>query len=523
MSRGILSGVIFGAATGGVVVGVLSLYAPLSDDRMSVAEPEEQATPVDETGAADTASTAPAADATTAQTSAEVDADGDPQTQDTPDAVEEDGTESEQSAEAADAPAPDAQTDAPQAVAVAEESVATGTAVPTPDPAVTPADAPTLGEDEAEVAVTTPQAPTPPEELATSTQTPQEPAQDGDAPLVSDLADAPASAAPGSSGLSLPQVDAAPDADGAPAIRVIAAATPDADATQTAPEPDTESSAQATPVSADTPIILPVPKIDNPVAGVVTNRLPSVTAPAAEPAKDAVEDAVVDAAEVGALRAYAASYEGAPAAGQLSVILIDSGEDGMARDELVKLGFPFSIAIDPATPDAAQVAAEYRAAGIEVLAMLGDLPVSAAPGDVAVALEGYFGVLTEAIAVLDPLDGRIQSNRSLLQPVLGTIRDTGHGLVTYDRGLNTAQQAARREGIAAATVFRLLDAELEEGPKIKRYLSRAAFSAAKDGSVVVLGRSYPETVKALLEWSLDEKGGDLAIVPVSQVMLQDLG
>ena len=122
---------------------------------------------------------------------------------------------------------------------------------------------------------------------------------------------------------------------------------------------------------------------------------------------------------------------------------------------------------------------------------------------------------------MDPLDGRIQANRSLLQPVLGAIRNSGHGLITYDRGLNTALQAARREDIPAATVFRVLDGELEKGPRIKRYMDRAAFNANRDGAVVVVGRSYPETVQAIVEWALEKKESGVAMVPVSAVMLAD--
>jgi len=93
--------------------------------------------------------------------------------------------------------------------------------------------------------------------------------------------------------------------------------------------------------------------------------------------------------------------------------------------------------------------------------------------------------------------------------------------VTYDKGLNTAQKTAERQNVAAATVFRLLDGDLEATPKIKRYLSRAAFTAAQDGSVVVLGRAYPETVKALVEWALEDKVADMSVVPVSKIMLED--
>lgn len=316
--------------------------------------------------------------------------------------------------------------------------------------------------------------------------------------------------------LAQPLAEAAPQADAQSATRAVPS---QADAPEAEGEAET---AVVTPVSSDTPIILPVPKIENPVEGVVTNRLPSVSGNTAQeaPAVEAEAEApALDPAEVGALKAFAANFEGTLAGGVFSVVLIDVGAEGMPRDEILALELPFSIAIDPSAPGAAEAAKAYRDAGIEVLAVLNDLPAASEPADVAIALGSYFNVLDQSIAVLDPVDGRIQANRSLLQPVLGAIRDTGHGLLTYDRGLNTAQQAARREGIASATVFRLLDGEREEAPLIKRYLSRAAFTASNDGAVVVVGHSYPETVKAVLEWALDEKDAELSVAPVSTIML----
>ena len=67
--------------------------------------------------------------------------------------------------------------------------------------------------------------------------------------------------------------------------------------------------------------------------------------------------------------------------------------------------------------------------------------------------------LPEALAVIDP-DGRIfQDDRPLASMVVPLIQAEGMGLVTFDRGLNAADQVARREGVPRATIFRILDAE----------------------------------------------------------------
>ena len=61
--------------------------------------------------------------------------------------------------------------------------------------------------------------------------------------------------------------------------------------------------------------------------------------------------------------------------------------------------------------------------------------------------------------------------------------------------------------LRAATVFRALDAENEPAAAIRRYLDRAAFKAAQDGRVVVVGKTRPETIAALMEWSLEGRAG----------------
>ncbi len=546
VGKGILFGLIWGGVTGTAVVSVLSLYAPLPNETRFVPAAEETRTEPD---AEEPSADVPADDVKAE--AAETDEVAEPVVTETPEpkaeATEELEVEASEQSEANDKqadtevgptvveetstqepevgveettvvveptpeePAPTVLTEAPERVDNQSLALSENTQLPSSDAALQNGEVVQLEQDALEAPFADLETPSTPANPLIATAAPTTP-EESEAPLAPDAPQITISENIAPEGLAAPQPDRLPTASG----DVVARATP------AETEPPT-----ITTVSADTPIILPVPNIQNPVEGVVTNRLPSVGGAESNASEEVVTEEestpAPDASEVGALNAYAASVDGVATGSLFSVILIDDGASGVARSELIALDVPFSVAIDPSVPNAAAIAAEYRGAGIEVLAILNDLPPSAEPSDVAVAVEGYFGVLKEAIAVMDPLDGRIQSNRSLLQPILGAIRETGHGLVTYDRGLNTAQQAARREGIAAATIFRVLDADEEQAPKIKRYLNRAAFNASKDGTVVVMGRSRPETVKALLEWALDEKDGALSIVPVSQVMQKDLG
>ncbi len=111
--------------------------------------------------------------------------------------------------------------------------------------------------------------------------------------------------------------------------------------------------------------------------------------------------------------------------------------------------------------------------------------------------------LPQAVAVLDLPAGGFQNDRPLATMVVPIVKGQGRGLLTFDRGLNPADQVASREAVPAATVFRVLDAEDEPTAAIRRYLDRAAFKAAQAGRVVVVGRARPETVAALMEWSVE--------------------
>ncbi len=546
MAKGILSGMAWGAVGGTALLTVLSLYTPMADEKATTAEAEAKKATQDETASV----TAVEADAPQAKTP-EIIAEAEPKPE-----------------EEIIADAPDVQSTAPKVALTAPDESDAPADTATVEAKPSQPSVPALSEapSEQEVEFTNPEDPDEPVTPIIIAEAPEElilPAE-GEATTAPSLSEAPAQVVEAPLAVTQPAQDKTPAAEEAPeqpfAVTELETLEPEEFAVNETPTQEsakpriifpsfdnndaseeeaeivvdsdtgTEDAdgAGVTTISSDTPIVLQVPNTSNQATGVVVNRLPSLRTPSETEAEEPdaaaeAETAPADVTGLGALQAFASAVEVPEAGSLIGVILVHTGADGVSADELAKLELPFSVAIDPSQPGAKEAADTYRAAGIEVLAMVNDLPETAEPSDVAVAMEGYFGVLNEAVGVLDPLDARIQSNRDLLEPVLAAISETGHGLVTYDRGLNTAQQTARRQDVAAATVFRLLDADLEESPKIKRYLSRAAFTAAQDGSVVVLGRAYSETVAALVEWALDDKGADINVVPVSKIMLDDAG
>lgn len=296
------------------------------------------------------------------------------------------------------------------------------------------------------------------------------------------------------------------------------------------PEPVPE----AVPAPAPVPEALaPQPVVPEPVAplapetglpeaveGVTTNRLPRIDAVPEAAGAAAAPEAEAEAAPVDRrpLARFAAPFQNPANKPLYAILLLDEGAADLDRAALAAMPLPLTIVLDPAAPEAGKLAAEYRKAGKEVAMLASGLPKGATPSDVQVSFEAHAKALPEAVAVVDlPIEG-FQNNRKLAGDLLPVIKDQGRGLVTFDKGLNAGDQVARREGVPAALIFRELDAEGEAAPLIRRYLDRAAFKAVQDGRVAVLGRARPETIAALLEWSVEGRAGSVALAPLTAVL-----
>lgn len=261
------------------------------------------------------------------------------------------------------------------------------------------------------------------------------------------------------------------------------------------------------------------------VAGVRVNRLPTIGTDPAAPADGALPqaDALIPGAGAGedspALRRYATPFTGAEGLPRYAVVIVDEGEaaGGLDRTTLKTLGFPVTVAIDPERPDAAQAAAEYRAAGLEVAILARGLPLGATAADLEVALEDWHRKLPEAIAVVEPARPLIQNNRPLAQQLVKILAREGLGLVTQRQGLNAAAQIAGSEGLPEAEIWRVLDTARDDAPVIERTLSRAAFEAQREGQVAVMISSWPQSVAGLMSWAAAGEG-KVALAPVSALM-----
>lgn len=248
-------------------------------------------------------------------------------------------------------------------------------------------------------------------------------------------------------------------------------------------------------------------------------RLPSIgqPAPEAEPVTVAV-DTGTEAPQLTALARNAAPFDNPGSKPLFSIILIDDGQSELSRDVLTAFSFPVSFAIDPTRADSAAAAAAYRRAGFEVVMLAAGLPEGARPQDVEVTLGSHLAAIDNAVAVMDLQSGGFSGSRELTAQVLDLIRDQGHGLVTWDSGLNAPKKAADKVGHPAALAFRELDGDGENAATMRRYLDRAVFKASQDGHVVMVGHAKADTVTALYEWALSGKASQVALAPVSAVL-----
>lgn len=243
-------------------------------------------------------------------------------------------------------------------------------------------------------------------------------------------------------------------------------------------------------------------------------------------AAQTVDDADVADADPRPIARFAQAYDDPEGKPLMSIVLIDNGQSPVAGAAgiaaLQSFPYPLSFAVDTRLPDAADRMSVYRNAGFEVLAMI-DLPDGARPTDAETTLGAILPQMSEVVGVLEGTEGGLQPAREVSDQVTSILKETGHGLLTQNRGLNTMPKLARKEGVPAEPVFRDFDSKDQTAQVIRRFLDQAAFKAGQEGAVVMLGRLRPDTISALLLWGLQDRAGSVALTPISAVLLREEG
>ncbi len=379
---------------------------------------------------------------------------------------------------------------------------------------------------EAEEGVATPQAPEPPavsdaqpetDAPATETVSDESPAPDIDPAAPVETAEAP---------------DAVAEAPGEDTAR--ADAPPEAPADEAPAQPETaqtEAPVKPAPTQEDTAQQDGRPTIGTPAQSLIARdnsggtRLEMQGEAAQADAADAAPEptAEAEAGDQPPILANAATFDNPEAKPLMAIVLIDDGAFSSAVEALGSFPYPLSFAIDPARDGAAEATRKYREAGFEVLALT-DIPETAAAADVEVNMAALLAEMPQAVGVMEGTGSGLQSSRAISDQVTAYLRDSGHGLVMYPNGLDTARKLAEREGVPAATLFRDFDAKGQDASVIRRFLDQAAFKASQEeGGVVMVGRARPETVSALILWGLADRASRVALAPVSAVLRARVG
>lgn len=215
-------------------------------------------------------------------------------------------------------------------------------------------------------------------------------------------------------------------------------------------------------------------------------------------------------------------YQAGPGtADKMALVLSDPGLPMARRRMLAALEVPFTIALNPMDPTAPEAAEIYHEAGKEVVILAAGLPAGATASDLDVSLNAYFDALPRAVGVIDLPENGVARNAALLREVLPLLAQDGHGFLTFSGGLSQAGRSAEAAGVAHAEVFRVLDAGDESVFTIRRFLDRAVFQASQIGNVIVFGdATNEETLDAIEMWREERRAGQITLVPVSGILLQ---
>lgn len=248
-----------------------------------------------------------------------------------------------------------------------------------------------------------------------------------------------------------------------------------------------------------------------------SDRLPTLATSAISEPMDATVSGTVDINDLPPVERFAMPFAGRDNTPKMAIVLIDDGTSDIGVEALSTFPYPLSFAVDTSWSGASDAMSVYRASGFEVLALV-DLPAGANASDVEVSMPVLLEKVPEAVAIMESPEAGLQSSREVIAQVTEYLSASGHGLVLFPKGLNTAQKLAAKEGVPSATVFRDFDSNGQNASTIKRFLNHAGMKAGAEGGVVMVGRLRADTISALLLWGLQERGDRLELAPVSVLL-----
>ena len=287
------------------------------------------------------------------------------------------------------------------------------------------------------------------------------------------------------------------------------------------PEPATPEPATPEPGTADAASAGTEPAADAPdpaAASAPAEKTEFAATPETEIAPDARPGASAQPGPAGsALADNARPFDAPGQAPLLAVVLTGDRVAEMTADRLALLTMPLTVAIPPESPRAAELGADARAAGHEVLADL-SLAAEARAGGPGQAQASVQRIASLHMAVGATTTGGT-ADADLLAPVLAELGRHGFAWVDTGAAISTpAERIAREIGMPYTQGNRSVggDASPEQ---IYRAIDSAAHQARQWGtSVLFLDASEP-ALQALVKWGLEQRGDDTVwFAPISAVI-----
>ncbi len=283
---------------------------------------------------------------------------------------------------------------------------------------------------------------------------------------------------------------------------------------ETDPEPAPEPAVEIADAEAeDGPRVLKIAGNTPSLPGQRVSGLPRIGVAATQSGAGAPAVEAEAAADLPALDRNKVPFEAPAGAGLISVVLIQGDGKALELESLGGLAMPVTVAIPSSLSNAAELASTYRKAGLEIV-VIPDLPPHPRAQDVEQALPISLDAIPQAVAVMD---GGFQDSRAATASVVAAVAESGHGLLTWPRGFNTAQKLAGEEGVRSALVFREL--ELEDMGAMSRALAAAALRARQEGGIVVAAPADPLVLQVLQSWSEENRRTDIVLAPLSAILI----
>ena len=221
----------------------------------------------------------------------------------------------------------------------------------------------------------------------------------------------------------------------------------------------------------------------------------------------------------------ARSFEAPISASLLAVVLTDAADGTIPADALAVMTMPLTVSVRP-DANAREFSTLARGFGHEVIAELplsavgsaqsGDMRVDHAAEALASATMRTMDQMDMAVGVILPSGAPILRDQARVSAIMTPLGKHGFFWLDTRPGGGTRAFANRLKmpWVAADRVIPNDATPLE----MYRDLDRAASHARRTGAAIVLVRTTPDALQALVRWGLQNGGGDVWFAPVSAVV-----